>query len=73
MPKDNYRISSNFRPGKKSIERDVKGFFEDFESFYDKVLSRHTPDFPYELRDPYGFALLCEDYKSTCLFFYISP
>lgn len=65
MPKDNYRISSNFRPGKKSIERDVKGFFEDFESFYDKVLSRHIPDFPYELRDPYGFALLCEDYKEN--------
>lgn len=64
MLNDNYKISSNFRPSKKSIDVNVKDFFELFEDYYTKVLSRHIPDFPYQLRDPYGFALLCEDYQT---------
>lgn len=63
MLNDNYTISSNFRPKKQSIDSNVKEFFELFDKFYVKILSRQLPDFPYEIRDPYGFALLCEDYK----------
>ena len=63
MLNDGYTISSNFRPKKQSIDCNVKEFFELFEQFYTKILSRHLPDFPYQLRDPYGFALLCNDYK----------
>lgn len=63
MIEDEFHILSNFRPSKKSISVNVKEFYELFESFYTKVLGQKIPDFPYDLRDPYGFALLCEDYK----------
>ena len=63
MIKDHYSISSNFRPKKKASQCNVKEFFEMFEDYYTKVLMRKTPDLPHKMCDPYGFALLCEDYK----------
>ena len=64
MLKDDYRISSNFRPQKKSVLCNVDEFFKGFEDFYMKVKSRNNPDLPHTICDPYGFALLCEDYES---------
>lgn len=63
MPDDHYRISSNFRRGKRSSESNVKEFFEGFENFYTKFLMKENPDLKHKICDPYGFALLCEDYK----------
>lgn len=63
MAEDRYSISSNFRPKKSASQCNVKDFFEMFEDFYTKVLMRKTPDLNHKMCDPYGFALLCEDYK----------
>lgn len=62
MINDGYRISSNFRPPKQAVSCNVKEFYEQFEDFYIKVISRKTPDLPHTMCDPYGFALLCDDY-----------
>lgn len=63
MIEDNYKISSNFRPSKKAVTCNVKRFFEEFNDFYIKVLANDNPDLPHTICDPYGFALLCEDYQ----------
>lgn len=63
MADDPYTISSNFRPKKSATECDVEEFFKTFENFYMNVLMKKTPDLPHKICDPYGFALLCEDYK----------
>lgn len=63
MIKDHYKISSNFRPQKSAAQCNVKEFFEMFEKFYIKVLEKRVPDLDHKLCDPYGFALLCEDYE----------
>lgn len=63
MIEDHYSISSNFRPKKSAVQCNVKEFFEQFEDFYTKVLMRKNPDLPHVICDPFGFALLCEDYK----------
>lgn len=67
MKKDHYKISSNFRPRKKAADCNVKEFFEGFENFYIKVLMKKAPDLNHKICDPFGFALLCEDYKTTDL------
>ena len=63
MADDEFSILSNFRPSKGASQCTVKEFFEKFEDFYRKVLMRKTPDLPHTICDPYGFALLCEDYQ----------
>lgn len=63
MLQDNYRISSVFRPPKQGVSCDVKTFYEGFEKFYIQIRSKKNPDLPHTICDPYGFALLCEDYK----------
>lgn len=63
MAEDRYSISSNFRPKKTATQCNVKEFFEMFEDFYTKVLMRKTPDLDHKMCDPYGFALLCQDYE----------
>ena len=63
MIEDGYKISSNFRPSKGAVNCKVKRFFTEFEEFYIKVLANDNPDLPHTICDPYGFALLCEDYK----------
>lgn len=63
MADDEFSILSNFRPSKGASQCTVKEFFEKFEDFYTKVLMRKAPDLPHTICDPYGFALLCEDYQ----------
>ena len=63
MRSDNYSISSNFRPKKRESQCNVKEFFEMFEDFYTKILMRKSPDLKHKMCDPYGFALLCQDYE----------
>lgn len=63
MIEDHYSISSNFRPKKSASNCNVKEFFEMFEDFYTKVLMRKTPDLDHRMCDPYGFAMLCQDYN----------
>lgn len=63
MIEDHYTISSNFRPKKGAANCNVKEFFEEFDKFYEKVRMRKTPDLPHKICDPYGFAMLCEDYE----------
>ena len=63
MIKDHYNISSNFRPKKSAYNSNVEDFFKGFEDFYTKVLMKKTPDLPHKICDPYGFSMLCEDYK----------
>ena len=65
MIKDPYTISSNFRPPKSASQCNVKEFFELFEKFYHGVIMKKVPDLPHKICDPYGFALLCEDYKPS--------
>lgn len=63
MLSDPYTTSSNFRPKKSSADASVKTFYEGFDKFYKDVRSGKAPDLPHTICDPYGFALLCKDYK----------
>lgn len=65
MLSDPYKISSNFRPKKQASNCSVERFYSEFENFYTDVRSGKSPDLPHTMCDPYGFALLCQDYKST--------
>lgn len=63
MIEDPYILSSTFRPQKRAAQTNVQEFFQLFDDFYLKVIMRKTPDLSHKICDPYGFALLCEDYE----------
>lgn len=65
MLSDPYITSSNFRPRKKASQCNVERFYKEFEEFYTKTRAKMNPDLPHTICDPYGFALLCKDYKDT--------
>ena len=60
---DSYITTSNPRIQKRSAECNVKEFYEKFETFYHNFRAGKNPDLPHPICDPYGFALLCIDYK----------
>ena len=67
MLSDNYTIKSTIAPKRKGVNQNIRTFLEFFNAFYNKLRIREFPNFFHDMCDPYGFALMCEDYKSKPL------
>ncbi len=63
MLKDKYHLKSSINQDRRGTNQNIRTFLTFFNGFYDGVRMRRKPNFYQELRDPYGFALMCEDYK----------
>lgn len=61
---DSFRINSKIHPDKKCSNTNVEVFFNEFHKFYYNVRLKKNPSLPKSICDPYGFMLLCEDFKN---------
>ena len=62
MLKDSYVLKSTIYSDRKGINQNIRTFLEFFNAFYNKVRQKKYPSFFHDMCDPYGFALMCEDY-----------
>lgn len=67
MLNDSYHLKSTITKDRSGTKQNIQVFLEYFNSFYDGIRMRTKPNFYQEMRDPYGFALLCEDYKDNTI------
>lgn len=65
MLNDNYHLKSSISKDRSGTNQNIQVFLEYFNSFYNNIRMRRKPNFYQEMRDPYGFALMCEDYKNN--------
>ena len=65
MLQDNYILRSSIAKPRQASEQNIRVFLEAFNNFYNALRIKEKPSFYRELCDPYGMALLCEDYKSN--------
>lgn len=63
MLKDKYRLRSSINKDRKGTNQNIRTFLTLFDNFYNGLRTREKPSFVQEMKDPYGFALMCEDYK----------
>ena len=63
MLQDSYSIKSSIFKNRKKTDQNIRTFLTAFNKFYNDLRIRKKPNFVRELCDPYGFALMCEDYK----------
>lgn len=68
MLHDNYQIRSVWQKGRTSANTNISIFLEHFNNFYTKVRMREKPSMNPNLRDPYGWALLCNDYENKFIY-----
>lgn len=68
MLHDNYEIRSAWQRGRRSANTNIGIFLEYFNKFYDRVRMRDKPSMDTNLRDPYGWALLCDDYTDEYIY-----
>lgn len=69
MIKDDFSITSKWQKNRTATNTNINIFLEKFNDFYLKVRARDKPNFIHQLRDPYGWALLCEDYENNNLIY----
>lgn len=62
MLNDNYYIKSSIHKNRSGVRQNIRTFLQFFNDFYDKLRVDKHPNFYHEMSDPYGFALLCQDY-----------
>lgn len=60
---DSFRINSKIHPDKNCSNTNVETFFNDFHRFYYDIRQKRNPNLPKSICDPYGFMLLCDDFK----------
>lgn len=65
---DKYQIRSTWQRGRRSANTNIYVFLEKFNHFYDRVRMREKPSMDTNLRDPYGWALLCNDYENKFIY-----
>lgn len=65
MLNDKYLLKSTISAPRKGVQQNVKTFLDLFNVFYDKIRQGGHPSLYHDMCDPYGFALLCKDYKSS--------
>lgn len=68
MLHDSYQIRSTWQRGRRSASTNINIFLEHFNRFYDRVRMRDKPSMDTNLRDPYGWALLCNDYENKVIY-----
>lgn len=64
---DKYRLKSNIGKERAGTNQNIRNFLSAFTIFYNGIRMHRKPNFVYELKDPYGFALLCEDYSNKTI------
>lgn len=69
MLNDDYQIKSSISKTRKARPQNIRTFLEFFNSFYNKIRIHQKPNFYREMCDPYGFALMCEDYKDESIYY----
>lgn len=67
MLNDKYRLRSSINQDRRGTNQNIRTFLIFFNKFYDGLRSKTKPNFSHEMRDPYGFALMCSDYKKDSL------
>lgn len=67
MLKDNYILKGSLTKERKGVNQNIRTFLDFFNAFYDKIRQGKYPSLFHEMCDPYGFALLCKDYKNPQL------
>ena len=68
MLSDGYQIRSTWQRGRRSANTNINVFLEHFNKFYDRIRMREQPSMNANLRDPYGWALLCDDYENEVIY-----
>lgn len=63
MLNDDFRLISKIHPPKKAASTNAETFFSEFHKYYYGVRMKTNPSLPKQICDPYGFAMLCEDFK----------
>ena len=61
---DKYHLKSSIARDRRGLDQNILTFLTFFNAFYDGIRMRTKPNFFHEMRDPYGFALMCKDYAS---------
>ena len=69
MINDNYNIRSTFSKRRTGRSQNIRDFLSFFNAFYNNLRIKRKPNFYRELCDPYGFALMCEDYKDETILY----
>lgn len=67
MLKDNIRIKSSVNISRRGSPQNIRNFLISFNSFYNNLRIKQKPSFYREMCDPYGFALICEDYSNQTI------
>lgn len=62
MLKDNYILKSQISKDRDGVNQNIRMFLELFNAFYNQIRQNKFPNFYHDMCDPYGFALMCEDY-----------
>ena len=69
MIDDNYYLKSAISKQRGGVDQNIRTFMELFNAFYNKIRIGKHPNFFHEMADPYGFALLCEDYRDESILY----
>lgn len=64
MLNDKYHLKSTISQRRHGLNQNSYVFYNFFNSFYDNIRIRRKPNFYPDMRDPYGFALMYEDYQN---------
>ena len=65
MLKDKYHLKSAISKRRRGKNQNIRVFLEFFNNFYNGLRMKRKPNFYHDMCDPYGFALICEDYKKA--------
>lgn len=63
MLTDNYLLRSTIHHDKKGVNQNIRTFLDFFNNFYNRIRQNQFPSLFHDMCDPYGFALMCQDYK----------
>lgn len=69
MLNDKYHLKSTFSKSRSGRNQNIRVFLEFFNNFYNGIRVRKKPSFYRDMCDPYGFALMCKDYKNDELMY----
>lgn len=64
MLNDKYYLKSHISKTRAGSNQNIGTFLSFFNAFYNGLRMKKKPNFYREMCDPYGFALLCQDYKN---------
>ena len=67
MLNDDYVLKSTIFKKREGVNQNIRTFLDFFNAFYNKIRMGQHPNFYHDMCDPYGFALMCEDYKDETM------